>query len=157
MFSCAPCFHLHQYMSSKRRFENVRKHLTFMQEPPPAFKNPFHRANELIINHFNSHTQSAFSLGWASCLDKSVSVWSNLWTCPGWPLLVALMLVAHVVAQTAVDCDEVMSSTEHFIHSSTHMVADTVRVGLSIYGLQRFKRRQQMQGLTVDRNVMETI
>jgi alanine racemase len=67
------------------------------------------------------------------------------------PLLVALMLVAHVVAQTAVDWDEVVSSTEHFIHSSTHiMVADTVRVGLAIYGLQQLKRRQQMKGLTVE-------
>ena len=58
------------------------------------------------------------------------------------------MLVAHVVAQTAVDWDEVVSSTEqHCIHSSTHKVADTVRVDLSIYGLQRLKRRQQMKGL----------
>jgi hypothetical protein len=63
------------------------------------------------------------------------------------PLLVALMLVTHVVAQAAVDWDEVVSSTEHFIHSSTHMV---VRVGLAIYGLQRLKRRQQMKGLTVE-------
>ena len=63
------------------------------------------------------------------------------------PLLVAL--VAHVVAQTAIDWDEVVSSTKHFIHSSTHMVADTVRVGLAIFGLQRLKRRQHLKGLTM--------
>jgi hypothetical protein len=63
------------------------------------------------------------------------------------PLLVAL--VAHVVAQTAVDWNEVVSSTKHFIHASTHMVADTVRVGLAIYGLQLLKRRQHVVGLTM--------
>lgn len=63
------------------------------------------------------------------------------------PLLVAL--VAHVVAQSAVDWDEVASTTKHFIQSSTHMDANSVRVGLAIYGLQRLKRRQRMEGLTM--------
>ena len=81
MFSGAP-FRLHQYMS-RRRFENILKHLAFTQEPPPAFKDPFHQVNDLI-GHFNSHTHSAFSPGWVSCLDESMSVWSNRWTCPGW-------------------------------------------------------------------------
>ena len=25
-----------------------------------------------------------FIAGWVSCLDESMSVWTNRWTCPGW-------------------------------------------------------------------------
>jgi Transposase IS4 len=81
MFSGAP-FRLHSYMS-RRRFELILKHLKFTLEEPPSFKHPFHAVNPLI-DAFNDHTQVCFSPGWVNCLDESMSVWTNQWTCPGW-------------------------------------------------------------------------
>ena len=75
-------FRLHSYMS-RRRFELILKHLRFILDNPPPFKHPFHAVNPLI-NAFNRHTQTCFSPGWVNCLDKSTSVWTNQWTCPGW-------------------------------------------------------------------------
>ena len=49
----------------------------------PTFKNPFHEVSDLI-DSWNSHTQECFSPGWVNCLDESMSVWTNRWTCPGW-------------------------------------------------------------------------
>lgn len=81
MFSGAP-FRLHSYMS-KRRFELILKHLKFTIKEPPTFKNPFHEVNDLIEG-WNRHTQQCFSPSWVNCLDESMSVWTNRWTCPGW-------------------------------------------------------------------------
>lgn len=81
MFAGAP-FRLHSFMS-RRRFEDILKHLKFTREPPPSFRHPFHEINDLI-RAFNEHTQSSFSPGWVSCLDESMSVWTNQYTCPGW-------------------------------------------------------------------------
>ena len=63
------------------------------------------------------------------------------------PLLVAV--VAHVVALEASDWNEVVATTKHIIHSSTHMVADSVRVGLAIYGLQRLYNKERLEGLSL--------
>ncbi len=75
-------FRLHYYMS-RRRFELILKHLKFTLDDPPPFKHPFHAVNPLI-NAFNSHTQMCVSPGSVNCLDESMSVWTNQWTCPGW-------------------------------------------------------------------------
>ncbi|KAI2500665.1 Transposase IS4 [Fragilaria crotonensis] len=79
---CGAPFRLHAYMS-RRRFEAILKHLKLTTTPPPAFKHPFHPVND-IIDAFNKHTQACFSPSWVSCLDESMSVWTNMWTCPGW-------------------------------------------------------------------------
>ena len=81
IFAGAP-FRLHDYMS-RRRFESILKHLKFTTKECPPFKHPFHPVNDLIAA-FNDHTQSCFSPGWINCLDESMSVWTNMWTCPGW-------------------------------------------------------------------------
>ena len=80
---CGAPFRLHAYMS-RRRFEAILKHLKFTTTPPPAFKHPFHPVND-IIDAFNKHSQACFSPSWVSCFDESMSVWTNMWTCPaGW-------------------------------------------------------------------------
>jgi hypothetical protein len=81
LFSGAP-FRLNSFMS-RRRFELILRSLSFTLEPPPSFKHPFHQVNELV-QAFNTHTPACFSPGWVSCLDESMSVWTNRWTCPGW-------------------------------------------------------------------------
>ena len=33
---------------------------------------------------WNEHMQTIFVATWALCLDESMSIWNNQWTCPGW-------------------------------------------------------------------------
>jgi hypothetical protein len=63
------------------------------------------------------------------------------------PFLVAV--VAHVVAQTALDWDEVVSMTKHFVQSSFYMDPCIVQVGLALYGLGRLKAGRVLKGLTI--------
>ena len=79
---CGAPFRLHAYMS-RRRFEAILKHLKFTTKAPPAFKDPFHPVSDLI-DAFNKHSAACFKPSWVSCLDESMSVWTNMWTCPGW-------------------------------------------------------------------------
>lgn len=81
MFSGAP-FRLDSIMS-RRRFESILKHLTFTLSAPPLFKNPFYEVSDMI-DAWNNHTQTCFTPSWINCLDESMSVWTNRWTCPGW-------------------------------------------------------------------------
>ena len=62
---------------SRRRFEAILKHLKFTTKPPPEFRHPFHPVTELI-NAFNKHSRGCFSPSWVSCLDESMSVWTNM-------------------------------------------------------------------------------
>ncbi|KAI2504308.1 xylulose kinase [Fragilaria crotonensis] len=75
-------FCLHSHMS-RNRFEAILKKFKLTTMPAPTFKHPFHPVNDLI-GAFNKHTAACFSPGWVACLDKSMSVWTNQWTCPGW-------------------------------------------------------------------------
>jgi hypothetical protein len=79
---CGAPFRLHAYMS-RRRFEAILKHLKFTTKTPPAFKDLFHPVSALI-DAFNKHSAACFRPSWVSCLDESMSVWTNMWTCPGW-------------------------------------------------------------------------
>ena len=76
-------FCLHAYMS-RQRFESILKHLKFTYEEAPPYKHPFHPVNKLIASFNEEHTQCCFYPGWINCLDESMSVWTNMWTCPGW-------------------------------------------------------------------------
>ncbi len=33
---------------------------------------------------FNEHMKNIFLASWVICLDESISIWHNQWTCPGW-------------------------------------------------------------------------
>jgi hypothetical protein len=79
---CGASFCLHAYMS-RRHFEAILKHLKLTTSLPSAFKHPFHPVNDLI-DAFNKHSQTCFSPSLVTFLDKPMSVWTNMWTCPGW-------------------------------------------------------------------------
>ena len=50
---------------------------------PPHFANKFWQVRELVAV-FNTHIAFIFVSSWAVCLDESMSIWYNRWTCPGW-------------------------------------------------------------------------
>ena len=35
-----------------------------------------------MIHAWNWHMSDVFLAGWVSCLDKSMSIWASVWTCP---------------------------------------------------------------------------
>jgi hypothetical protein len=37
-----------------------------------------------MIKEWNTHMVNVFLAGWVICLDKSMSIWHQRWTCPGW-------------------------------------------------------------------------
>ena len=37
-----------------------------------------------MIAAWNEHMAKIFLAAWVVCLDKSMSIWHNRWTCPGW-------------------------------------------------------------------------
>eukprot|EP00559_Dactyliosolen_fragilissimus_P002711 CAMPEP_0184872744 /NCGR_PEP_ID=MMETSP0580-20130426/41459_1 /TAXON_ID=1118495 /ORGANISM="Dactyliosolen fragilissimus" /LENGTH=665 /DNA_ID=CAMNT_0027375583 /DNA_START=1012 /DNA_END=3007 /DNA_ORIENTATION=+ len=65
------------------RFESILKALTLTKEKPPPFKDRFWEVREMI-DCWNDHMQEIFVPSWVSCLDESMSIWFNRYTCPGW-------------------------------------------------------------------------
>jgi hypothetical protein len=75
-------YRFNPYMS-KRRFNLIMRELRLTGSLPPRFADKFWQVRELIKS-FNSHMASIFVSSWAICLDESMSIWFNRWTCPGW-------------------------------------------------------------------------
>ena len=37
-----------------------------------------------MVQEWNENMTEIFTPSWVSCLDESMSIWFNKWTCPGW-------------------------------------------------------------------------
>jgi hypothetical protein len=79
-FKGAP-FTLNDLMS-RTRFEEILHVTTYYDLPYPAFKDDFHPIRQLI-KAWNDNMLIIFITAWIVCLDKSMSLWTNMWTCPG--------------------------------------------------------------------------
>ena len=77
-----PSFTFNRYMS-RRRYLAITAALRFTTKPPPSFRDKFWQIREMIAS-WNEHMQAVFVSAWALCLDESMSIWNNRWTCPGW-------------------------------------------------------------------------
>ena len=75
-------YRFHEWMSGAR-FEKIMSSLTLTDEAPPAYKDKFWEVRKMI-SLWKENMASIFSCSWASCLDESMSIWLNKWTCPGW-------------------------------------------------------------------------
>ena len=75
-------YRFHEWMSL-RRFEAIMNSLVLTQKEPPEFKDPFWEVREMV-KLWNENMREVFSPSWAVCLDESMSIWFNKWTCPGW-------------------------------------------------------------------------
>jgi Transposase IS4 len=72
---------LNEYMS-RNRFQDILTSLQFTDGEPPNYVDKFFRIRDLV-NAWNGNMTSNFTPGWINCLDESMMVWSNQWTCPG--------------------------------------------------------------------------
>ena len=70
-------------LMSGRRFEEIIKNLTFTDAQPPSFKDRFWEVRDMI-KAWNDNMSKKFVPSWINCLDESMSVWTNKWTCPGY-------------------------------------------------------------------------
>ena len=79
-FTAAP-FRVVTFMS-KRRFERILGAIRYNMSKPPSYKDQFWPVREMIVA-WNSNMEKSFGPGWVSCLDESMSPWTNKYTCPG--------------------------------------------------------------------------
>jgi hypothetical protein len=75
-------YRFNPYMS-KQQFYIIMRELRLTGRLPPCFADKFWQVRELVAA-FNTHIASIFVSSWVICLDKSMSIWFNRWTCPGW-------------------------------------------------------------------------
>jgi hypothetical protein len=74
-------YNLWNYMTYKR-FKHITSCLIFTSAQPPTFHDKFWQIREMV-QEWNSNVKE-FIAGWILCLDESMSIWLNRWTCPGW-------------------------------------------------------------------------
>jgi Transposase IS4 len=78
---CGASIRLNEY-KSKNRFEDILSPLQFIDKEPPDYIDKFHRIRDLV-DAWNDNMRNNFTPGWVNCLDESMMVWTNQWTCPG--------------------------------------------------------------------------
>ena len=77
-----PPYRLNELMSSNR-FEAIFAALTLTDKKSPPYKDRFWQVCQMIAM-WNEHMGKNFVPSWVSCLDESMSIWFNRYTCPGW-------------------------------------------------------------------------
>lgn len=68
---------------SHNRFDEILQELTFTNKEAPSFKDRFWEIC-YMVDAWNKNMVENFILGWITCLDESMSPWTNKWTCPGY-------------------------------------------------------------------------
>ena len=68
---------------SRKRFDMILKALAITSRSPPAFRDRFWEVRE-ILEAWNASMTEQFTPSWVSCLDESMSTWTNKYSCPGW-------------------------------------------------------------------------
>lgn len=81
LYNGAP-YRLNELMTSNR-FEAIFAAIGFTDNKPPPYKDRFWQVRQMIAM-WNEHMGKNFVPSWVSCLDESMSIWFNRYTCPGW-------------------------------------------------------------------------
>ena len=68
---------------SRKWFDMILKALAITSRSPPAFRDRFWEVRE-ILEAWNANMIEQFTPSSVSCLDKSMSTWTNKYSCPGW-------------------------------------------------------------------------
>jgi Transposase IS4 len=79
-FSGAP-YRFGEFMS-RNRFDDILQSITYTNHDPPAYIDKFFRIRQLV-QEWNENMALNFKPGWILCLDESMMVWTNEYTCPG--------------------------------------------------------------------------
>ena len=68
---------------SRKRFDMILKALAITSRSPPAFRDRFWQVH-VILEAWNANMTEQFTPSSVSCLDESMSTWTNKYSCPGW-------------------------------------------------------------------------
>lgn len=68
---------------SKNRFNSILAALKYSDQDLPIYHDKFHQIRQMIAA-WNGNMAKIFRPDWVSCLDESMSPWTNERTCPGW-------------------------------------------------------------------------
>ena len=79
-FEGAP-FRLNDLLS-KRRFNQILMYHQTYEDNPPDYKDSFYPICK-FIKAWNKNMKENFVPSWVTCLDESMSLWTNMFTCPG--------------------------------------------------------------------------
>jgi hypothetical protein len=80
--TCHCPFNMWRFMTMKR-FYSIQRFLTYTDVRASTFVDKFWEIRQMI-KAWNTHMANAFLAGWVMCLDESMSIWHQRWTCPGW-------------------------------------------------------------------------
>lgn len=69
-------------LMSRNRFEAILYAIRYTNVVPPTFRDPFHEVRQMV-NAWNGNMENVFEPSWISCLDESMSYWTNIYSCPG--------------------------------------------------------------------------
>ena len=75
-------YRFNHWMSS-RRFEEIHSHLFLTINDSPPYKDRLWEIRQ-IIELWNENMRKIFSPSWVSCIDESMSIQFNRWTCLAW-------------------------------------------------------------------------
>ena len=64
------------------RFNEILSALSFTNQTPPPYIDKIWEVHQLI-EAWSSNMKQGFSTGYMNCLDESMSVWTNKFTCTG--------------------------------------------------------------------------
>lgn len=78
---CGAPFRLGEFMS-RNRFEAILSAIRYTSSPAPGHKDKFWEVRDLL-KAFNENMAKVFVPSYISCLDESMSFWTNKFTCPG--------------------------------------------------------------------------
>ncbi|KAL7507318.1 hypothetical protein ACHAXN_004820 [Cyclotella atomus] len=67
---------------SRKRFKCIQRELRFTNVERPEYVDCFWEVRQMIAE-WNKNMAAVFSAAWVICLDESMSIWTNHWTCPG--------------------------------------------------------------------------
>ena len=67
----------------RKCFKSILKVLSFTSQERPVLMDHFREVHE-ILKAWNSNMVEQFTPSWVRCLDKSMSTWTNKYSCPGW-------------------------------------------------------------------------
>jgi len=70
-------------LMSGRRFSEILTNLCYTDRQAPSFRDRFWEVRQ-IVQEWNKWMAENFVPSWINCLDESMSIWTNRWTCPGW-------------------------------------------------------------------------
>jgi Transposase IS4 len=80
-FAGAP-YRFNMFMS-RNRFDDIASAITYTSNnPPTTYVDKFWAIRD-VVQAWNENMYQCFTPGWITCLDESMSTWTNKYTCPG--------------------------------------------------------------------------